>query len=175
MGRVVCELPILGLLGGRVTPILAFPHQGGRDKGDCAEGAVDGALGCEGAVDEVDFLDGPRRGVYTGSVLDGGADDVALGLGEGAADASEGEVGSEGAAVGVEAKVAAVLFDGGLEVGEGGQVAVEADPEDAGVVGIGKDAEIAKGEGEWGVGGWRRLRGRLEVGGLWTGGCCQGI
>ena len=86
-------------------------------------------------MDEVDFVDGPAWGVGVGFALEGVVDEGALGWGEGTADASEGEVGSEGSAVGVEAESAAVGLDGGLEAGEGGEVAVDSDPEDAGVVG----------------------------------------
>ena len=69
-------------------------------------------------MDEVDFADGPAWGVGVGFALEGGLDEGALGCGEGTADASEGEVGSEGSAVGVEAELLAVFFDGGLELGE---------------------------------------------------------
>ena len=90
-----------------------------RGEGECAEGAVEGALGGKGAVDEVDFFNGPLQFTGIGIVLDGGAYDVSLGLGQSSTDASEGEVGSEGAAVGFEAEGTAVFFDGGLEAVEG--------------------------------------------------------
>ena len=79
-------------------------------------------------MDEVDFVDGPAWVAGVGFVLDGGVDEGALGWGEGTADASQGEVGSEGSVVGVEAEGAAVGFDGGLELGKGGEVAVESNP-----------------------------------------------
>ncbi len=51
-----------------------------------------------------------------------------------------------------------MFFNGCLNLGEGGEVSVQADPEDAGVVGGGEDAEVAEGEVE----GSMILAGRLE-------------
>ncbi len=70
-------------------------------EGDCAEASIYRALGGEGAVDEVDFLDGPFGVASVDFVLQGGADEVSLGRGQASSDSSKGEVGGEGAPVGV--------------------------------------------------------------------------
>ena len=121
-------------------------------------------------MDEVDFLDGPLRGVRSCFVLDGGADQVLLRLRKSSSDASEGEVGGEGAAVGVEAKGAAVFFHGRLKLGEGGQVAIQTNPEDAGVVGVGEDSEVAEGKVEGGMALGGRFEGAQDTGrhGQWN-------
>ena len=75
------------------------------------EGPVNGPLRGESAMDEVDFPDGPFGVARVGFVLDGGVDEGLLGLGKASSDAAEGEVGGEGALVGVEAEVAAVFFN----------------------------------------------------------------
>ncbi len=99
-------------------------------------------------MDEVDFTDGPDEVAGVGTCLDGVAEEFPLGFGKGAADASEGEVGPKSPSIRVEAEDAALVFDGGLKIAEGGEVAAEADPEDAGVVGVGEDSNGAEAEAE---------------------------
>ena len=76
-----------------------------------SEGPVNGPLRGKGAVDEVDFPDGPFGVARVGFVLQSSADYILLGWGKAASDTTEGEVGGETSSVGVEAEVAAVFFN----------------------------------------------------------------
>ena len=57
-----------------------------------------------------------------------------------------------------------MFFHGRLKLGEGGQVSVQSNPEDAWVVGGGKDAEGAEGEVEGGMTFGSRLEGVEDAG-----------